>query len=96
MALPRIMCSVNNCHYWNQGNVCNASNIMITSDKTGDVSPDSYDALQASTAQATPGWPPNYGDYATKDFAFINLRINALWNSSGAIYPRLPCLLFRL
>jgi hypothetical protein len=24
------------------------------------------------------GWPSNYGDYATKDSAFINLLMNAL------------------
>jgi hypothetical protein len=27
---------------------------------------------------ALSGWPPNYGDYATKDSAFINLLINTL------------------
>ncbi|KKM12016.1 hypothetical protein SY88_05730 [Clostridiales bacterium PH28_bin88] len=50
----RIMCSVNNCHYWKQGNICDASKIMITSDAFGDRQPDSFDAMQASTAEPTP------------------------------------------
>lgn len=29
----RIRCSVSNCHYWMQGNYCEASSIMITSDE---------------------------------------------------------------
>lgn len=28
----RIRCSVSNCHYWGQGNTCEASSIMVTSD----------------------------------------------------------------
>ena len=28
----RIRCSVNNCHYWMNGNYCEASSVMITSD----------------------------------------------------------------
>jgi hypothetical protein len=28
----RIRCSVSSCHYWMQGNYCEASSIMITSD----------------------------------------------------------------
>lgn len=28
----RIRCSVSNCHYWMQGNYCEASAIMVTSD----------------------------------------------------------------
>jgi hypothetical protein len=29
----RIRCSVSNCHYWMQGNYCEASSIMVTSDE---------------------------------------------------------------
>lgn len=54
MPVPRVNCSVNNCHYWSQGNVCSASNILVTSDKTGDTMGDSFDAFQASTASVTP------------------------------------------
>jgi len=52
--LSRIMCSVNNCHYWDQGNVCNASTILVTSDQTGESEPDDYDAPQSALSQVTP------------------------------------------
>jgi hypothetical protein len=52
--LVRVMCSVSNCHYWDQGNVCQASQIMVTADSLADPAPDSLDAPQASTIQATP------------------------------------------
>ena len=49
-----VHCSVNNCHYWVQGNVCGASAIMITSDQVGYEQPDSVDAPQASAAAPSP------------------------------------------
>ncbi|NLY10759.1 MAG: DUF1540 domain-containing protein [Firmicutes bacterium] len=52
--MARVHCSVNNCHYWDQGNVCSASEIMITSDQEASQLPDSFDAPQASTATPTP------------------------------------------
>ncbi len=52
--MPRIRCSVNNCHYWGQGNDCLASEIMVTTDASGNATPDSFDAPQASTAGPTP------------------------------------------
>ncbi len=52
--MARIHCSVANCHYWKSGNICDASEIMITSDSTGSSMPDSFDAPQASTAPETP------------------------------------------
>ena len=42
--MARVHCSVNNCHYWDQGNVCSASEIMITSDQEASQLPDSFDA----------------------------------------------------
>ena len=30
--MPQIFCSVNNCHYYGQGNLCQADKILITSD----------------------------------------------------------------
>lgn len=50
----RIMCSVSNCHYWKNGNICGASQIMVTSDELAQQKPDSFDAPQASTAPPTP------------------------------------------
>lgn len=54
MPQQEIYCTVNNCHYWNQGNHCKANKIMVTSDSMGDTMPDTFDAPQASTAQQTP------------------------------------------
>lgn len=50
----RIRCSIDNCHYWTQGNVCGAEQIMITSDAMGAQMPDSFDASQADNAAGTP------------------------------------------
>lgn len=52
--VSNVNCSVSNCHYWTQGNVCGASNIMITADQVGFDKPDSFDAPQASTAPPSP------------------------------------------
>lgn len=48
-----IYCSVNSCHYWSSGNRCKANKIMVTADSFADRTPDSFDALQASTAPQT-------------------------------------------
>jgi hypothetical protein len=52
--VAKIHCSVANCHYWKNGNICDASEIMVTSDSLGSTMPDSFDAPQASTAGETP------------------------------------------
>lgn len=52
--MAKIHCSISNCHYWKYGNICDASEIFITSDQFGDTQPDNVDALQASTAPQTP------------------------------------------
>lgn len=52
--MAQIHCSVANCHYWKNGNICDASEIMVTSDSLGSTMPDSFDAPQASIAQETP------------------------------------------
>jgi hypothetical protein len=49
-----IHCSVNNCHYWEQGNKCHANEIMVTADAIGASMPDQLDATQASTVSGTP------------------------------------------
>ena len=49
-----IYCTVNNCHYWSQGNHCGANKILVTSDSMGRTMPDTWDAPQATNAQATP------------------------------------------
>jgi hypothetical protein len=45
---------VSNCHYWQQGNLCDANEILVTSDQVGSAQPDSYDAPQAATVPGTP------------------------------------------
>ena len=49
-----VRCSVNNCHYWAQGNYCEASSIMVTADQVGHQQPDTFDAPQASMAAPSP------------------------------------------
>ena len=49
-----IYCSVNTCNYWDNGNHCKANKIMVTTDAMGNSLPDSFDAPQATNAQATP------------------------------------------
>jgi hypothetical protein len=48
------MCSVNNCHYWAEGNKCRASSILVVSDSMANDAPDTYDAMQAENATPTP------------------------------------------
>ncbi|MDK2821134.1 MAG: hypothetical protein PWP31_1099 [Clostridia bacterium] len=48
----RIHCTINNCHYWSQGNECKANEIIITSDQFGQSNPDKVDATMAK--QLTP------------------------------------------
>lgn len=54
MRQQRILCTVDNCHYWNQGNECYASEILVTSDSLGDSAPDRIDAASAKNLQVTP------------------------------------------
>lgn len=49
-----IHCSVSNCHYWSQGNVCKASEIIVTSDSKAVDLPDQVDAKMAAQFQETP------------------------------------------
>lgn len=49
-----IHCSVSNCHYWSQGNICQANEILVTSDSIGATMPDSFDAHQSNTLETTP------------------------------------------
>lgn len=42
--MPKIYCSINNCHYWSKGNECYASEIMVTSDAFASQAPDDMDA----------------------------------------------------
>ncbi len=53
-ANQHIHCSVSNCHYWTQGNICQANEILVTTDQVGNAQPDSWDAPQASAAPPTP------------------------------------------
>lgn len=52
--MPNIYCSVQNCHYWKKGNVCDANEIMVTSDEMGASAPDSYDAPDHTNFKPTP------------------------------------------
>lgn len=49
-----IHCLVDSCHYWNQGNICQANEIMVTSDSFGASQPEEVDARQSKTLSTTP------------------------------------------
>ena len=44
--MSNIYCSIDNCHYWDQGNVCKASEILVASDTWASQAPDNIDAPQ--------------------------------------------------
>ncbi|KJS88148.1 MAG: hypothetical protein JM58_01855 [Peptococcaceae bacterium BICA1-8] len=49
-----IHCIVNDCHYWKQGNLCVANEILVTTDKFGANQPENVDASMSNqlTAQS--------------------------------------------
>lgn len=49
--MARIHCSINNCHYWKHGNICDASEIMVMHDTQGNSLPDNIDATSAQTVR---------------------------------------------
>ncbi|MCR4397518.1 MAG: DUF1540 domain-containing protein [Firmicutes bacterium] len=53
-ANKNIRCSVSNCHYWADGNYCSAEQIVVTSDRMGDTTPHTFNALEASQFPRTP------------------------------------------
>lgn len=44
--MPHVYCSVDNCHYWGQGNVCQASEILVTADAWAEQAGETMDASQ--------------------------------------------------
>lgn len=49
-----IRCTIENCHYWAQGNYCEAEQILIAADKFATETGHQVNALQASTYAPTP------------------------------------------
>ncbi|BCV20735.1 DUF1540 domain-containing protein [Moorella sp. Hama-1] len=52
--MPKISCSVNNCHYWSSGNICDASQILVTSDSMSKSQAQNVDAPMSGTISPTP------------------------------------------
>lgn len=52
--MPQIFCSIGNCHYYGQGNVCNANKILITSDTMSQNLSPHIDAPYAAQIKQTP------------------------------------------
>lgn len=42
--MSKIYCSIDNCHYWDKGNMCNASEILVSADSWAAQAKDSIDA----------------------------------------------------
>jgi len=49
-----IHCTVNNCHYWSDGNLCRASEILVTSNTMSKNLPETIDVPYASQITQTP------------------------------------------
>ncbi len=47
-----VHCTISNCGYWKNGNLCDANEILIASDAWAAQAPDRVDAMQASTLNA--------------------------------------------
>ena len=54
MPKGQVSCSIKNCHYWSQGNICNADQIMVTSNEMANSLTDRIDAPYAAQIGATP------------------------------------------
>jgi hypothetical protein len=55
VVLPDVYCSVDNCHYWSQGNVCKASQILVATDSWAEQASEAIDAsshMEVPTASA--------------------------------------------
>lgn len=50
----QVHCSISNCHYWEQGNVCRADRILVTSHDMAKNLADKVDAPLAAGVTATP------------------------------------------
>lgn len=46
--MPTIHCIIDNCHYWDKGNLCNASEILVAADSWANQTPDDVDAPEAA------------------------------------------------
>ncbi len=49
-----VKCSVNNCHYWAEGNECHAEQIVVTSNHVGGANPSRYDTGTITSSLKTP------------------------------------------
>lgn len=54
MAHQQIHCSINNCHYWDDGNLCRADQILVTSDMMAKTLPQEINAPLAAQVTQTP------------------------------------------
>ena len=52
--MSQIFCSVSNCHYYGQGNLCKAERIMVTSDTMSQNLSPNIDAPNADQITQTP------------------------------------------
>ncbi len=42
--MSEIYCGIDNCHYWGQGNICGAKEILVAADAWAAQAPDNIDA----------------------------------------------------
>lgn len=60
-----VYCTIDNCQWWAEGNVCHASVILITHDSIGEKYPESVDSRDLETILAENGETPAQSCMAT-------------------------------
>ena len=60
-----VRCTVDNCHYWGRGNVCDAREILVTSDRVAAKYPSHIDTQQLSSILEEVGETPARGSEET-------------------------------
>ena len=60
-----VYCTVDNCHYWADGNHCTAEKILITSDEIGNAYPESTDVSSTADIARQHGHTPAQNCAAT-------------------------------
>ncbi|MGI6037641.1 MAG: DUF1540 domain-containing protein [Limnochordia bacterium] len=58
MVLTQVFCTVENCRWWTNNNICEAPKILITSDYVGDRYPENVDVHQVAMLVHETGTTP--------------------------------------
>lgn len=87
--MQHIHCTVDNCFYWEQGNICLAKEIVVTTDQVGAQYPESLDANVMKQLSSEVGTTPAEDCMATccKTFYFNTKGSGPVPKISRSQYP---------